>query len=82
MDKLKLNDIELVEGEIPEFEEIDTPILHKRFEKQVVEKVDDVALVAGDVTLTYGELNEKSNLIVKYRKCKECNHIFANRMLQ
>ena len=36
MDKLKLNDIELVEGEIPEFEEIDTPILHKRFEKQVV----------------------------------------------
>ena len=46
MDKLKINDIELVEGEIPEFEEIDTPILHKRFEKQVVEKADDVALVA------------------------------------
>ena len=63
MDKLKLNDIELVEGEIPEFEEIDTPILHKRFEKQVVEKEDDVALVACDVTLTYGELNEKSNRI-------------------
>ena len=34
----KLNDIELVEGEIPEFEEIDTPILHKRFEKQVEAK--------------------------------------------
>lgn len=38
MDKLRINDIELVEGEIPEFEEIDTPILHKRFEKQVVKK--------------------------------------------
>ena len=63
MDKLKLNDIELVEGEIPEFEEIDTPILHKRFERQVVEKADDVALVAGDVTLTYAELNEKANKI-------------------
>ena len=63
MDKLKIKDIELVEGEIPVFEEIDTPILHKRFEKQVVEKANDVALVAGDATLTYGELNEKSNRI-------------------
>ena len=63
MDKLKLNDIELMEGEIPEFEEIDTPILHKRFEKQVVEKANAVALVASDATLTYGELNEKSNRI-------------------
>ena len=63
MDKLKLNDIELVEGEIPEFEEIDTPILHKRFEKQAVEKADDMALVAGDSTLTYRQLNEKSNRI-------------------
>ena len=63
MDKLKINDIELAEGEIPEFEEIDTPIIHKRFEKQVVEKADNVALVASDATLTYGELNEKSNRI-------------------
>ena len=63
MDKLKIKDIELVEGEIPEFEEIDTPIIHKRFEKQVVEKAGNVALVAGDATLTYGELNEKSNRI-------------------
>ena len=64
MDKLKINDIELVEEEIPEFEESDTPLLHKRFEKQVVEKADDLALVAGDATLTYAELNEKSNRIV------------------
>ena len=63
MDKLKIKDIELVEGEIPEFEEIDTPIIHKRFEKRVVEKADAVALVASDATLTYGELNEKSNRI-------------------
>ena len=63
MDKLKISDIELMEGEIPEFKEIDTPILHKRFEKQVVEKANNVALVASDATLTYGELNEKSNRI-------------------
>ncbi|ADC46203.1 non-ribosomal peptide synthetase [Methanobrevibacter ruminantium M1] len=63
MDKLRIRDIELVEGEIPEFEEIDTPIIHKRFEKQVVEKPGDVALVASDATLTYGDLNEKSNRI-------------------
>ena len=63
MDKLKINDIELVEGEIPVFEDIDTPILHKRFEKQAVKKANDVALVVSDATLTYGELNEKSNKI-------------------
>lgn len=38
MDKLRIKDIELVNGEIPEFEELDTPFLHKRFEKQVEEK--------------------------------------------
>ncbi|WP_405303947.1 amino acid adenylation domain-containing protein [Methanobrevibacter sp.] len=63
MDKLRIKDIELEEGKTPEFEEIDTPILHKRFEKQAIEKANDVALVASDATLTYGELNEKSNRI-------------------
>ena len=63
MDKLKIKDIELVDGEIPEFEELDTPFLHKRFEKQVEEKGDEIALVATDETLTYDELNQKANRI-------------------
>ena len=63
MDKLRVKDIELEEGEIPEFEELDTPILHKRFEKQAIKKANNVALVACDATLTYQELNEKSNRI-------------------
>ena len=63
MDKLRIKDIELEESETPVFEDVNTPILHKRFEKQVIKKPDDVALVAGDATLTYWELNEKSNRI-------------------
>ena len=63
MDKLKIKDIELDEREIPNFEEIDTPFLHKRFEKQVVEKPDEIALVATDSTLTYEQLNRKANRI-------------------
>ena len=63
MDKLRIKDIELIEGEIPEFEELDTPFLHKRFEKQVEEKGDEIALVATDETFTYDELNQKANRI-------------------
>ena len=63
MDKLRINDIELEEGETPVFEELDTPILHKRFEKQVAGKGDEIALVASDATLTYDELNRKANRI-------------------
>ena len=63
MDKLRIKDIELVDGEIPEFEELDTPFLHKRFEKQVEEKGDEIALVATDETFTYDELNQKANRI-------------------
>ena len=63
MDKLRINDIELEENEIPVFEELDNPILHKRFEKLAAENADDVALVACDATLTYRQLNEKSNRI-------------------
>jgi len=63
MDKLRIKDIELVNGEIPEFEELDTPFLHKRFEKQVEEKGNEIALVATDETLTYDELNQKANRI-------------------
>ncbi len=39
------------------------PILHKRFEKQVAGKGDEIALVASDATLTYRQLDEKANVI-------------------
>ena len=38
------------------------PLIHKRFEKQVMEKGDEIALVASDVTLTYNQLDEKANI--------------------
>ena len=64
IEQLKINEIELnPRDELPTFSPVEHPILHKRFEKQAVEKADDVALVACDATLTYGELNEKSNRI-------------------
>ena len=49
--------------ELPTFSPVENPIIHKRFEMQANQKADDVALVASDATLTYGELNEKSNRI-------------------
>ena len=64
MDKISIKDIELNnEYEMPVFDELDTPFLHKRFEKQVETKPDEIALVATDATLTYKELNEKANRI-------------------
>lgn len=64
IEKLSIGEIELSENkEIPTFDPIDTPILHKRFEKQVAENPDNIALVASDATLTYKQLNERSNRI-------------------
>ncbi|MBQ7928257.1 MAG: amino acid adenylation domain-containing protein, partial [Methanobrevibacter sp.] len=64
MDKLRIEDIELATNfMLPEFEELDTPFLHKRFEAQVAEKPDEIALVASDATLTYDELDKKANRI-------------------
>ena len=51
------------ERKTPEFKEVELPFIHKRFEKQVSENPDDIALVAWDDTLTYRQLNEKANLI-------------------
>jgi len=46
MDKLRLNEIELAPNFLPvEFEEVVNPFLHKRFEAQVAEKADEIALV-------------------------------------
>ncbi|MBO6273951.1 MAG: amino acid adenylation domain-containing protein, partial [Methanobrevibacter sp.] len=64
IEKLSIGEIELSENkEIPTFDPINTPILHKRFEKQVAENPDNIALVASDATLTYKQLNERSNRI-------------------
>ena len=64
IEKLSIGEIELSEDKgIPTFDPIDNPFLHGRFEKQVAEKPDDIALVASDATLTYKQLNEKSNRI-------------------
>ena len=60
----KFKDIELeTERPLPEFIPVETPFIHKRFEKQVETKPDEIALVATDATLTYKELNEKANRI-------------------
>ena len=45
------------------FEEVELPFIHKRFERQVEQTPDNVALVASDATLTYDELNRKANRI-------------------
>ncbi|MBE6488728.1 MAG: amino acid adenylation domain-containing protein, partial [Methanosphaera stadtmanae] len=64
MDKLRVNDIELAENLLlPEFEEVINPFLHKRFELQVDQKPDEIALVACDNLLTYDELNSRANRI-------------------
>ena len=62
--KFRICDVSLQsERKMPEFNEVELPFIHKRFEKQVSETPDDVAIVACDATLTYKQLNEKTNII-------------------
>ena len=62
--KFRICDVSLQpERKTLEFSEVELPFIHKRFEKQVSETPDDVALVACDTTLTYKQLNEKTNII-------------------
>ncbi len=64
IEELMIKDIELeTERPLPEFIPVETPFIHKRFEKQVETKPDEIALIATDATLTYKELNEKANRI-------------------
>uniref|UniRef100_UPI0025F88B7C AMP-binding protein n=1 Tax=uncultured Methanobrevibacter sp. TaxID=253161 RepID=UPI0025F88B7C len=49
--------------EIPTFSPVETPFIHKRFEKQVEANPENIALVAEDATLTAAELNRKANRI-------------------
>ncbi|WP_458403578.1 amino acid adenylation domain-containing protein, partial [Methanobrevibacter sp.] len=64
VEKLKINEIELNKTyEIPVFTPVETPFIHKRFEKQVEANPNNIALVAEDETLTEAELNQKANRI-------------------
>ncbi|WP_407375056.1 amino acid adenylation domain-containing protein, partial [Methanobrevibacter sp.] len=64
LDKFRLCDFELENDlGLHEFEEVKIPFIHKRFEKQVDEKPDRIALIASDRTLTYKELENRSNRI-------------------
>ena len=48
---------------MPTFTPVETPFIHKRFEAQVSENPQNIALVATDATLTNEELNKKANRI-------------------
>ncbi|WP_295116325.1 non-ribosomal peptide synthetase, partial [uncultured Methanobrevibacter sp.] len=64
IDQIPINEIELNKNyEIPIFTPVETPFIHKRFERQVEANPDNIALVAEDATLTAAELNEKANRI-------------------
>ena len=64
IDKTNICDIALgAENENVVFSEVEMPLIHKRFEKHVMDKGDEIALVASDVTLTYKQLDEKANVI-------------------
>ena len=63
-----LKDISIVNRDVPdadnlEFVEIDEPLIHKIFEKQVELHEDKVILTASDGDFTYAELNERANRI-------------------
>ena len=49
--------------EIPAFAPVDTPFIHKRFEKLAEANPNNIALVAEDAILTNNELNIKANRI-------------------
>ncbi|WP_407453663.1 condensation domain-containing protein, partial [Methanobrevibacter sp.] len=61
---MRICDVELeTTKEIPTFSPVETPFIHKRFEKQVEANPDSIALVATDATLTNEQLNIKANRI-------------------
>ena len=59
-----ISDISLVdESEKPEFKPVETPFIHKRFENQVLENPDAIALRVSGKSITYSDLNERANRI-------------------
>ena len=64
VNEMMICDVELeTTKEIPTFSTVETPFIHKRFEKQVQANPDNIALVATDATLTNEQLNIKANRI-------------------
>ena len=61
---MRICDVELeTTKELPTFTPLETPFLHKRFEKQVEAKPDEIALISNKEEYTYRELNELSNRV-------------------
>ena len=64
VNEMMICDVELeTTKEIPTFSNVETPFIHKRFEKQVEANPEGIALVATDATLTNEQLNMKANRI-------------------
>ena len=64
MDNYRICDIKLKEDDkLHEFVDVEIPFIHKRFEKQVDESPENIALIASDSSLTYSELNQKANRV-------------------
>ncbi len=60
----------LFEFNATEVEFPDNKCIHKLFQEQARQYPDKEALIFGEVTMTYGELNERSNRIAHYLKGK------------
>ena len=64
LDTCKIQDIGIeCESQTTEFGDAGDLIIHERFEKQVDENPDNVALIASDETLSYRQLDQKANRI-------------------
>ncbi len=64
INSLMISDVELESSyELPTFTPVENPFIHKRFEEQVKENPQNIALVSEDATLTAAELNHKANKI-------------------
>lgn len=65
MDSCRICDVKLKDdAEVHEFVDVEIPFIHKRFEKQVEETPQNIALVASDGSLTYGELNQRQIVLL------------------
>ena len=64
IDQFKISDVALKkEKKYQKFKPVETPYMHKRFEKQVLENPKNIAITSNNESLTYEELNRKANRI-------------------
>ncbi|WP_405271529.1 AMP-binding protein, partial [Methanobrevibacter sp.] len=64
IDSCRICDVKLKDDvESHEFIDVEIPFIHKRFEKQVDETPENIALAACDGSFTYSELNQKANRV-------------------